>query len=393
MDYRPVPHDAADYRRFLSYAFRPEAGPPDLDEEPARPATVGEGRGLYDGDELLTVCRHFWFTTRVAGAGHPMAGLSAVATPPENRRRGLVRELISRSLDEYRDRGTYLAALWPFKHPFYAQFGWALASRYGMQQFDPDAVAGFDAPRTGTVRPVEATDNDRLATVLAAETGDRELFIERTEEWWRNRVFHGWGADPYVYGWERDGELRGYLVYTIEEDGDDKVMRISELAGLDREARGRLLRFIGDHDSQVTRVRLYGPPDETLLDRVDDPGEVDVTISAGAMVRLVDIRTAIEARPVQGAGTVTIAVSDPLAEWNDGRFRVDLDGDGAATCTAVETEPEVACSIGALSQLYVGYRSVDDLVAAGELTVESEHARQRMADAFPGGRVFLREGF
>jgi len=392
MEYRPVPVDSADFRRFLSYAFRPEDGPPDLDEEPPSLATVGEARGLFDGDDLLTVCKHHWFTARVGGVSHPLAGLSAVATPPEHRRRGLVRRLVEHALDEYRDRGAYLSALWPFKHPFYRQFGWALANRYASQTFDPAVLGGFHAGTTGTIRPLEPDEYESLARVLDAESGHRPLFVERTEEWWRKRTFEGWETDPNVYGLERDGELRGYLVYSFERDGDDREMRVGELAAIDREARHELFRFISDHDSQVASVQLYGPPDDLLLDAVDDPADVEVAIKPGPMVRLVDVPAAIEARPLQGTGTVTIEVTDSVAGWNDGRFRIDV-ADGEASCVAVDEDPDATCSVGALSQLYVGYRSVAALEEGGELTVASGGARTLLDEAFPTGPVFLRERF
>jgi predicted acetyltransferase len=392
MDYGPVPADSPDLRRFLSYAFRPEGGPPDLDEEPPPPATVGEARGLYDGDDLLTVCKHHWFTTRVAGTAHPLAGLSAVATPPERRRQGLVRRLVEHALKEYRDRGAYLTALWPFKHPFYAQFGWALANRYAIQTFEPAVLSEIDAGSDGSFRPLAPDDHQKLGRVLDAESGHRPLFIERAEEWWRKRVFEGWQTDPYVYGWERSGELRGYLVYAIQEDGDDLELRVNELAGVDREARCQLFRFIADHDSQVRSVRLYGPPDDLLFDTVEDPAAVDVGLKPGPMIRLVDVPAAIEARPASGAGSLTINVTDHLADWNDGRFRIDFGGD-RTRCTAVDGDPDVACSIGVLSQLYVGYRSVVDLERAGELEVYSDDARTLLDEAFPTTPVFLREGF
>ena len=392
MDYRPVPGDSSDLRRSLSYAFRPEAGPPDLDEEPPPPATVGETRGLYDGDVLHTVCKHHWFTARVAGTAHALAGLSAVATPPEHRRQGLVRRLVEHALEEYRDRGTYLTALWPFKHPFYAQFGWVLANRYAIQTFEPTVLSVIDAGSDGSIRPLAPDDHQKLARVLDAESGHRTLFIERTEEWWRKRVFEGWETDPYVYGWVRDGELQGYLVYAIQEDGDDLELRVNELAAVDREAKCRMFRFIADHDSQVASVRLYGPPDDLLFDTVEDPTAVDVRIKPGPMIRLVDLSAAIEARPASGSGSLIIEVTDHLADWNDGRFRVDF-GDEKTRCMAVDADPNVACSIGALSQLYVGYRPVADLEEAGELEVYSNDARKCLGEAFPTDPVFLREGF
>src|SRR6476619_4368216 len=51
-------------------------------------------------------------------------GLSAVATPPESRRQGLIGRLIRATLEEIRGRGWPLSALYPFYFPFYKRYGW-----------------------------------------------------------------------------------------------------------------------------------------------------------------------------------------------------------------------------------------------------------------------------
>lgn len=414
-DYRPIPDDRMDeFRSFTSYAFSPETGPYDPDEggELPPPAQLGEPRGLFEDGELLSACKHYFFDLRVGEAFVPAAGLAAVATPPEHRRRGLVRELLRESLREYRDDGLVLSALWPFKHPFYAQFGWRTGDRRAVHECEPGALSFARDDPVGRFRRLDEDDWRRLDSVYDAHSAPYNLVQDRREEWWRKRVFHGWRTDPYVYGWECDGEIRGYLVYNVASNGD-KHLRVQEYAYADREARRSLLRFLADHDSQVSKVRFTTPANEMALDLVPDPSSVRIEVEAGPMVRLVDVERALEGyapaadgtgnAPADGAGNtpadgtetatadVTIAVADDLAAWNDDVFRVAAD-DGEVTVERTDATPEVTLGVGALSQLYVGYRSVDDLVRTGDLDV-SPAARDALRDLFPASPCYLREQF
>ncbi|MFC7165944.1 GNAT family N-acetyltransferase [Halospeciosus flavus] len=211
-DYRPIPDERVDeFRAFVTYAFRPESGPYDpeeADELPA-PARIGERRGLFDdvSDELLAVCRHYWFDAQVAGQLVSTAGLSAVASPPENRRQGLVRELLAESLAEYRERGVALSVLWPFHTPFYRQFGWATCNKIARTQVPPEALQFVDTEEDGRMRPLDPDDWSAMAEVLAAHGTDYELTLDRSEEWWRKRVFHSGILTPMSMGGKMTGAI------------------------------------------------------------------------------------------------------------------------------------------------------------------------------------------
>lgn len=388
----------------LRYAFQPESGPFDPERwgGPTPPDRPGERRGLFDGDELLTVCRHYFWGSSVRGRDLTLAGLSAVATPPENRRRGLVRRLCRESLAEYHDRDVPLAALWPFAHGFYARLGWATCNRYATIECPPtslsfarDAVGG-----EGRFRQLDPDEGAAMADVLGACDAGHDLAIERPEGWWGTRVFHSWGTDPYVYGWERDGELRGYVVYTVEsgEGGgvgmdDSRLLDVTELAATDHEAYLACLGFLADHDSQVGRVRLYGPPDAPLLDLVDDPGDSDVRLHAGPMVRAVSVPAALESvgYPADVEAEFVLGVEDSLSAWNDGAFRVRASG-GEATVEPTEADPDAEVGVGPLSQLLVGYRTAASLSETGELSGEPD-AIDAVDRLFPPRDPFLRERF
>lgn len=400
MDYRPLPSDKAEqFQDYLQYAFQLERGPQDEhDWDPAE--QPGDARALFSDDEMLCVCRHYWFQVRHRGRWTEMPGLSAVASPPEYRRKGHIRELLVESLEEYRERGDYLAALWAFEHPFYEKYGYGLATKWVEYECSPDVLEFARDAASGEFRSVEADDFELLDPILAAH-GDRfELTMDRSEQWWRKRVFENWSKDPYVYVWEDDdGEVRGYLVYRVEDEDDGKRLEVHDFAYADEEAYLNLLRFCANHDSQVETVTLYGPNETTLLDRVRDPAEVECEVKPGPMVRLVDVPAAIEALDYATVtGEFTLSVADPLADWNDRTFRVVVEN-GNATCEPTaedadhDEDPDVQTNVSTLSQVYVGYHSVEDAKRLGTLEIGDESTEETLTAMYPSRPVFLREGF
>ncbi len=347
MQYRAVPddHEAA-FDAALVYAFSPERGPDYSPDGPDRPASF-HARGLYDppdgraaeggdpvADDLAVVCGYYDFSARIRGAFRDVAGVSAVASPPEYRRRGLVRDLLTDVHRELRDDGVAFAALWPFEFPFYRRLGYARVNDTSRITVPPDALASACPEPAGAFERLDADDWPRLDAVYDAWASD-DLRLDRGEDWWRCRVFQSWDTDPYVYGWtagDAGDALGGYVVYTVTDDDDGKTMAVSEFAHRDRAARDHLLRFCRTHDSQVERVRIPGPADTRLFDELDDPRAAETTVRPGPMVRLVDVASALEALayPDGVATDAVLDVTDGTCPWNDGAVRLRVaDGRGS----------------------------------------------------------------
>lgn len=432
MEYRPFPDERADeFRAFMRYAFSPADGPYDPDEEDDR-ETIADRYGLFDDDgDPVAVCAHHDLSLRIRGADRAVAGLSAVASPPEHRRRGHVARMLGESLEEYRDRGVDFSALWPFEYPFYARYGWATASRLALITAPPDQLGFVDdliattGDAAGTFRRLDTTDYPAVTPVLQAMADRYDLTMDWTEEWWRERVLEGWKTDPFVYGWERDGELRAICAYTFgdADDGDGDALRVSDAVVADDEAWFQLLRFFRNHDSQVDEVRIRAPPDAPLLDLVEDPRAVDCEVRTGPMIRLVDAPSALTALGALGLdtsveATVSLAIEDPLADWNDGLFHVAvaddavtvdrIDGGGGDVDSADRADPgdsadhadpgdpDARVDIGTLSQLAVGYRTVEEALRSGGLSIDAADRPDlttRLDALFPPRSTHLREGF
>jgi len=399
---RPLSADHYDdFRRIADYAFHPEAGPQTYDDDPER---IADRYGAFIGEDLVSVCGHYDFRATLRGEWVPLAGLAAVATPPEHRREGYVRALVEHALDRW--RGEYpLAALWPFSRSYYEQFGWATANTATTYTCPPEQLAFARGAAEGRARPVEPDGWRALRSVHEAQAEATTLALKRrSEAWWRERVLSEGGDDrPWAYVWERDGEPRGYLVYSFEDAGegfDDRRLGVDDMAAADHEARRGLLGFLADHDSQASEIRFESDARTDVLDLVDDPDAVDCEVETGPMVRVVDAAEALEACPYPEAASadLTLRVTDETADWNDGRFRLTV-GEGTGECEPVEvadgdsTSANATLDVGTLSQLVVGYHDAAAARRVGDLSVAEESVADSLAALFPPERVYLRTFF
>ncbi|ELY88470.1 GNAT family N-acetyltransferase [Natrinema altunense] len=409
VDYRPIPDERDVFHEYRSYAFRPEEGVPayDPDEHETPRATLGSRRGVYeagaaDDAEPRCVCRHYWLESRVRDENHRTAGLASVATPPEHRRRGYVRQLLADSLAEYRDRDIRFSVLWPFSYRFYRQYGWDTCNRIVTHECEPSvlsfATAAVDRD-AGSIRRFAADEFESLRPAYEAHADRYALALERDADWWRYRVFAGHDRDPFVYAYERDGHVRGYLVYTLDGEMGDRTMAVSEFVSADRDATLSLLSFCHDHASQVERVRLRAPAALPLRDLARDPDRIETHVEDGPMVRIVDVAETLSALSDPALDVdLTIAVEDPLAEWNEGVFRLAVTADHA-DCTrlgdrsASAVDADARLEIGALSQLVVGFRSAASLERTGGIETADSEAVEALSTLFPETDIYLGDQF
>lgn len=388
--YRPVePSEAERYERIREYAFHPDEGP--SDDVTADRDSPGERYGLFDDGSLCSICRQYTFDARLRGTWIRLGGLGTVATPPERRRQGYARRLLSEAVRTYAADSVPLVALWPFETAFYRQFGWTTAHDLSRYQCDPGVLVDV-GDGTGQFQRVEADDWESLRTVHLTAGEGETLSLDRSERWWRRRVFSEWGeTQRHVYRYDRGGDPAGYLAHSV----DDGRLEVAALGGVDHDAYRAVLGFLGDHDAQIERVSFARPSGADLFAIVDDPDAIECTVEPGPMVRVTDVARALETVPYPDAITaeVTLAVEDPLLERNDGRYRLRV-ADGVGKVEAVPgSNPDATLSVGDLTALIVGSHDASMAARLGTLTVDDPAVVHDLDRLFPPERVFLREFF
>lgn len=388
---RVTPAEFERYQAVLDYAFAIEDGPQTYDD--GLPDRMAERWGLFEDDDLRSTCGLYGLDARVRGKWTDLGGLAAVATPPEYRRQGHVRALAAAALREYRDRGIGWVALWPFEHTFYEQFGWATANKTAKFEFDPAVLSVAADYDDGTFEQVGPDDWHRLREVQLAHGEGTTLSLRRSEDWWRERVFDHWGATPYVYAWRRGSEVRGYVAYVVDSEEGDRTLKVTDYGAVDHEAFMHLLWLLYTHESQVSTVRLHRCEESKFLDIVDDPQAVDCTVSAGPMIRLGDVRSALSrlSYPDDISEQVVIDVEDPLVDHNDITVSLTV-SDEFADCSWSKRLPDGTIDVGTLSQLAIGYLDAEQARRFGGLDADDDLV-DALGRLFPPERVRLREFF
>ena len=389
--YRPIEAtDHGEYRRFTRYAFAAEQGPLEPDQQRGFETDLFALRGLYD-DGLRSGCKRYQFEAYVRDGTEQVGGLGALATPPEHRRQGYARELCREVCQEYAADGVGLVVLWPFSTPFYRNLGWATAhDRY---EFELPASTLPAHDRQGGYRRLDADDWERLKPVEAVAGEGVTLSMRRSESWWRERTLTNWtgGTEPFVYGYERNGDVAGYLVYTVDDGRETSERTLSVSAGgwVDHEAHLSVLEFLRRHGAQIDVVELQRSTASRLLDLVENPDRVSCERTAGPMARLTTLDPLAKLDWTTLDRPLTVAVTDPLLSETDSSVRVSADG--IEHCT--DEDPEVRVDIGTLTQLYLGRYDPATAERVAGLSLAAPAVRDSLAAVFPQRAVYLDEFF
>lgn len=392
--FRPVPDgDRTRLEEILRYAFNPQQGPISEDSEEEWPPTLFDQHGLYAEGNLVSTCKLYFLDACVRGDVQQIGGLGAVATPPEHRRQGYVRDLCRNALAAFEESGAGLVTLWPFETSFYANLGWATANKITEYRCPPHVLPRHDAE--GRMRRLDADDWERLQSVERAHGEGVSLSLRRSEQWWRERTLTSWtgGPEPYIYGYERDGEIAGLLTYSVADD-ETETLSVATFMSADEESDRAILSFLGTHGAQVERIQFTRREESDLLDRVREPEQVDCELHAGPMVRLTSVGALEEYSWPAGDFRCSLTVDDPL-ENDESVFELTI-SEGDATVTEAGTDPadtDIALGIGPLSQLVVGTHSVETLTRLGKMAIRDEQAAEELASVFNSQAVALGEFF
>jgi predicted acetyltransferase len=355
--------------------------------------------GAFDGDRLAAGMWYFTFDMRVRDRLIPMAGVAAVATWPEYRNRGLVRRLLSESQQRMRTEKRPLSVLMPFKYRFYYDLGWATTFEVSVLTFEPQKIKAL--PDEG-YRVRQVTDADEWETFEALQNRFGEPYngpVCRDRHYWMRRYF-AWDA-PHrrnAYLVEKDGEPRGFVISRLEKktvDDKDKLdMFVIQAVWLDPGAQRAVFSFLRAHRDQVRQVRLLLPPDVRWVHLFDNP-EIEYRIRPKMMTKLVDFKSALESLSYDPAcaGAVHLEIAgETTAPWNDGTWKVTFGAGHAQVEQASPPGGAARLSIQSAAELYMGYRSVSELVDARELA-GPDAALELLDRAFPRHVTYIDDWF
>jgi predicted acetyltransferase len=331
--------------------------------------------GAYDGERPVGTAGIFSFDLTTPGGELPAAGVTAVGVQPTHRRRGILRQLMRRQLDDVHERGEPLAVLWASEGSIYQRFGYGLATIHGTFELERER-SGFRVPMepVGRMRLLDRSEaEDVLPTIFERVRPTRPGFWSRSPALW-SEFFHDperWrrGAGPaFLAVHEVDGQPDAYARYRIKDDWDDRGSRstliVTEAIAATPLATRELWRYLFDVDL-VFKVKAWGQaPDHPLLLLLNEPRRLGFTLSDALWLRIVDVEKALAGRTYASEGRVVIELRDEFCPWNAGRWALEAGRDGGHT-TRTDDDADMALDANDLAAIYLGAFSVAQLLRAG----------------------------
>ena len=158
---------------------------------------------VFDRDELIATLAVHSLAMSVPGGELPVGGVNHVAVRADYRRRGLMTAMMMAALEDIRDRGEAVSALWPSEAQIYGRFGYGLASRHASLLIDGQpGTAGTPSP--GEIRLIpdaRTADTAVLDRLYRSWHATRPGSIARSAERWRQRLLPGMTAGGAAPTW------------------------------------------------------------------------------------------------------------------------------------------------------------------------------------------------
>ena len=393
-DVRPT-KDLEEFKAAVGAISHYFGGGPDDEraERFARVLPLERMHAAFDGDAVVGGAGAFPFQLTVPGGVVPCGGVTVVGVLPTHRRRGVLTAMMRAQLEDIRDRGEPIAALWASEEVIYGRFGYGMASIAG--------EIALSSGYTGLRQPPDETARTRLISLDDAKTvlpaiydrvraGTPGMF-DRTEAWWELRNLSDpperrqGGGEKNVLVLELDGEPAGYALYRVfskfEHGSAAGHTEVIEAIADGPVATRELWRVLLEMDWTATLKAFLLPIDHPLLQQLRYPRRLQMRIGDGLWVRLVDVGAALSARTYSGEGQVVFEVEDAFLPENTGRWKL---ADGAAEKT--DEAADLALDVRELGAAYLGGFTFGELLRAG-LVRELKEGGAARADA-----LFLTSG-
>jgi predicted acetyltransferase len=368
---------SARYRQLLDDIGRSRTDGTTL-PDPARGDPASRVWGAWLDGRLIAVSRAIDYVMRFEGQDVPMCGIGGVATLPEYRRQGAVRQIMCDLLRHSRDQGCLFSWLFPFSFAFYRRFGYGYACQ--RQRIEFPAALLRQLPETGQVRRCSLDDLADIRAVYNRFTLRTNGTLDRSAGMWRQWLDKDpWLDQVYTYLWSDDqGQPGAWLsIETKRESGND-VLKLLDWACVSHAALRGLLAFLQRIGDSYTTISLASPLHINWNLIFAEPYPLKRTLETAGQVRVLDIKTALGLlkRPgriksddpepdLSGAAPVRLLVEDAFLPENSGLYTFDLyDPQQPVSQSPAASDSErydLSLSVDVLSTLLLGGQRLEDL--------------------------------
>ncbi len=361
------------------YAFQYKVEEDRLQQQLTRMKESHEVYGIMEGNDLAAKLQLIPFHIYIGKEKFKMGGVAGVATYPEYRRSGYVKELLQHSLQTMKKDGYTVSMLHPFAVAFYRKYGWELCANLLVCHMTKSDLV-MKKQVIGTVKRFNKENHSEEVEKLYETFAERfSGMLVRNEKWWLQAVYDDLTLAIY---YDENKTAAGYMLYKIEKS----KMTVEEFVPLHNEARNGLWNFICQHDSMIKELEMTVSENEQLLYTLQEP-RVKTEIKPYFMGRIVDVEQFLKQYELNWNNVqqeVILHITDSFAPWNNVSVRL---ANYEITIIEEPMDKGIKLDINALSTILLGYKrplelNELDLISGSEEEIQAFEKIVPVRDAF-----------
>ncbi|MEB9627697.1 MULTISPECIES: GNAT family N-acetyltransferase [Bacillus] len=370
--------------RLSEYAFQYKVDEDRLQQQITKMKESHEVYGIMEGENLAAKLHLIPFHIYIGKEKFKMGGVAGVATYPEYRRSGYVKDLLQHSLQTMKKGGYTVSMLHPFAVSFYRKYGWELCANLLVCHMTKSDLV-MKKQVNGTVKRFNKESHSEEVEKLYETFAERfSGMLVRNEKWWLQAVYDDLTLAIY---YDENQTAAGYMLYKIE----NYKMTVEEFVPLHNEARNGLWNFICQHDSMIKDLEMTVSENEPLLYTLQEP-RVKTEIKPYFMGRIVDVEQFLKQYELNWNNVqqeVILHITDSFAQWNNITVRI---ANHEITIIEEPIDKGIKLDINALSTILFGYRRPLELNEL-ELISGSEEEIRAFENVVPVRKPFIYDFF
>lgn len=337
------------------------------------------GTFLDNGKTLIsqveTEFRNRWYGEELISC----AMVGGVASKPEYRRMGGVREAFKKVFENSIEKGAIISILYPFSISYYRQFGYEIISNY------INAECSFTC-----FKNIERFTD---AVILKEENKDEffKLYTEICKKY--NMMAEGknssnFSLKPYsdcrfTY-FINEGTSKGYITFTLVRAS--RVVEVFDISFTDKAALLKLLGFLRTYEGNYDNVNFTKLPHNSVIpDVLDYENRVfKRSLFKHGAGRILDIKALLENTTYPaGKGKFTLKVTDKQIENNNGIFTVEYENKKATVTKSESGEYDISSDIASFARIILGREGLSLEEISYLPNVEIKNYNEDFLKAFP----------
>lgn len=336
--------------------------------------------GIFRDGQLLGIMCLYDFWMNFLQVRIPAGGVGQVAVALLHKKEHAAKEMMVYALRHYRAQETPLVALYPFRPDFYRRMGFGYGTKMNRYCVKPDALPGD--PSRAQLRYLDGTDRQALLDCYQRAVDRTHGMMDKTERE-LDRLFGN--PQHRIAGYERDGQMQGYLVFTFEQGETwlQNDIQVTELIYDGHEALAALLTFLQTQADQIRHI-IINTQDEYLHHLLLDPRNGSARLipdvyhetnaqGVGLMYRVIDVPGLFERLSGRDFGGQTcilkLTIEDSLLPENAGSTLLCFENGYVQRLTGGQGntthEVEIRLDIADFSSLLAGTVDLVSLIRYG----------------------------